>query len=237
MMIRMVGGWVFLLVPADLGSPGQRAVKRLMLLCVLTDWHHCRRSIKGQDRQKVKNLLVSCIMIRLNVLLVEKGSLWLLGISTDTLTLCWTCKCTTQWMIIDQCDNHYTGKFWSLLKVICNGFSQNWWKVVSSCWLQYKPVCAINFDKLCCRMLISRSLVVFLVSLLFGYFRRSLSCVTSYQDALVTFWVSRRRRKMYCGHACLCVSVCLSVHGHMPTLLHGPGCPRPYAHTTARTRM
>jgi len=35
------------------------------------------------------------------------------------------------------------------LKVICNGFSQNWWKVVSSCLLQYKPVCVINFDKLC----------------------------------------------------------------------------------------
>jgi len=29
MMIRMVGGWVFLLVPSHLGSPGQRAVKRL----------------------------------------------------------------------------------------------------------------------------------------------------------------------------------------------------------------
>jgi len=44
---------------------------------------------------------------------------------------------------------------------------------------------------------------------------------------LVTFCVSRRRRKMYCGHArlCVCVSVCLSV------------CPRPYAHTTVRTRM
>jgi len=40
---------------------------------------------------------------------------------------------------------------------------------------------------------------------------------------IVTFCVSRRRRKMYCGHARL--SVCLCV------------CPRPYAHTTARTRM
>jgi len=43
----------------------------------------------------------------------------------------------------------------------------------------------------------------------------------------ITFCVSRRRRKMYCGNArlCMCVSVCLSV------------CPRPYAHTTVRTRM
>jgi len=36
MMIRMVGGWVFLLVPAHPTSPRQRAVKRL-LLCVVSD--------------------------------------------------------------------------------------------------------------------------------------------------------------------------------------------------------
>jgi len=47
---------------------------------------------------------------------------------------------------------------------------------------------------------------------------------------LITFRVSPRRRKMYCGHArqCACVSVCLSVcvsvRGRTPTLLHGPGC-------------
>jgi len=35
MMIRMVGGWVFLLVPAHPGSLGQRAVKR-SLLCVVS---------------------------------------------------------------------------------------------------------------------------------------------------------------------------------------------------------
>jgi len=34
--------------------------------------------------------------------------------------------------------------------------------------------------------------------------------------------VSCRRLKMYCGHARL--SVCVSVCGHTPTLLHGPGC-------------
>jgi len=32
MMIRVVGGWMFLLVPAHPGSPGQRAIKRLLLL-------------------------------------------------------------------------------------------------------------------------------------------------------------------------------------------------------------
>jgi len=32
MMIRTVGGWMFLLVPAQPGSPGQRAVKWLLLL-------------------------------------------------------------------------------------------------------------------------------------------------------------------------------------------------------------
>jgi len=35
MMIRMVGGWMFLLVPAHPGSPRQRAVKRLLLLLLL----------------------------------------------------------------------------------------------------------------------------------------------------------------------------------------------------------
>jgi len=33
MMIRMVGGLVFLLVPPHPGSPRQRAVKRSLLLC------------------------------------------------------------------------------------------------------------------------------------------------------------------------------------------------------------
>jgi len=37
---------------------------------------------------------------------------------------------------------------------------------------------------------------------------------------VITFCVSRRRGKMYCGHARLC----LPVRGRTPTLLHGPGC-------------
>jgi len=45
----------------------------------------------------------------------------------------------------------------------------------------------------------------------------SLCCIL-----IVTSRVSRRRRKMYCGHARLCV--CLFVRGRTPTLLHGPGC-------------
>ena len=39
-------------------------------------------------------------------------------------------------------------------------------------------------------------------------------------EVVVTFRVSRRRREMYCRHARL--SVCVSVSGRMPTLLHGP---------------
>jgi len=44
--------------------------------------------------------------------------------------------------------------------------------------------------------------------------------------SVITFCVSCRQRKMYCGHARLCVCVCvwLSVRGRTPTLLHGPGC-------------
>jgi len=36
--------------------------------------------------------------------------------------------------------------------------------------------------------------------------------------------VLTRRREMYRGHTRLCVTVCVSVSGRMPTLLHGPGC-------------
>jgi len=36
MMIRMVGGWVFLLVLAHPGSPGQRGIKRLLLLLLFS---------------------------------------------------------------------------------------------------------------------------------------------------------------------------------------------------------
>jgi len=40
---------------------------------------------------------------------------------------------------------------------------------------------------------------------------------------LFTVRLSRRRRKMYICHSRLCVYVCLSVRGRIPTLLHGPG--------------
>jgi len=42
MMIRMVAGWVFLLVPAHPGSRGQRAVKRSLLFCtfMIINWFH-----------------------------------------------------------------------------------------------------------------------------------------------------------------------------------------------------
>jgi len=57
-------------------------------------------------------------------------------------------------------------------------------KVVSSCLLQYKPICVTNFDKLRCKMLKRRSLVVFFS---IAILRKSSSYVTSYQDALVSF--------------------------------------------------
>jgi len=46
----------------------------------------------------------------------------------------------------------------------------------------------------------------------------------SLQIAFITFRVSRRPREMYCGHSSVCLSVCVSVGGCMPTPLHGPGC-------------
>jgi len=73
------------------------------------------------------------------------------------------------------------------LKVTCNDFLPNGLKVVSSCLLQYKPVCVTNFDKLCRKMLKGTSLLVFLVQLFFGCFchvrrhtRIRLSCLHRY---------------------------------------------------------
>ena len=51
-------------------------------------------------------------------------------------------------------------------------------------------------------------------------------------NKFITFCVSSRRRKTYCGHArlcvclsvCVCVCVCLSVRGRTPTILHELGC-------------
>ena len=97
---------------------------------------------------------------------------------------CKSIKCFVLWIIL-----YYEVSFIILtktvLKVICNGFSQNWWKkVVSSCLLQYKPVCVINFDKLCRKMLKKNNFSgLFSIDIL----RKSSSCVTSYQDALVSF--------------------------------------------------
>jgi len=55
-------------------------------------------------------------------------------------------------------------------------------KVVSSCLLQYKPVFVINFDKLRRKMLKKKKFSgLFSIAIL----RKSMSCVTSYQDANV----------------------------------------------------
>jgi len=40
MTIRMMGGWMILLVPAHPGSPGQRVVKWLLLLHFITFWFY-----------------------------------------------------------------------------------------------------------------------------------------------------------------------------------------------------
>jgi len=52
MMVRMVGGWVFLLVPAHPGSPGQRVVKRLLLLlCTVLPTSSCLYSLNGTSKK------------------------------------------------------------------------------------------------------------------------------------------------------------------------------------------
>ena len=63
-------------------------------------------------------------------------------------------------------------------------FLPNWLKVVSSCLLQYKPVCITNFDKLCCKMLKKYKCIGLSGIVLLQLFP---SCVMSYQDTPVLF--------------------------------------------------
>ena len=113
------------------------------------------------------------------------------------------------------------------LKVICNGFSQNWRKIVSSCWLQYKPVCVINFDKFTPQSAKKKKF-----SDLFGIaiLRKSSSCVTSYQDALVLFALLLRFDKkcftrLYFKNPFLRLSVCLCVFAwSVDNIQHSIGC-------------
>jgi len=59
-------------------------------------------------------------------------------------------------------------------------------KVVSGCLMQYKPACVINFDKLC-RKKPKKNKISGLFSIARPILWKSSSCVTSYQDALVSF--------------------------------------------------
>jgi len=59
MMIRMVGGWVFLLVPAHLGSPGQRAVKRLLLLLCMPPQITCASALPGKTGKHENRIFYS----------------------------------------------------------------------------------------------------------------------------------------------------------------------------------
>jgi len=56
----------------------------------------------------------------------------------------------------------------------------------------------------CIRILVRRP-----INTMFKVFRQNKR--QTEHTAVITFCASRRRRKMYCGHARLCVSVCLSV--------------------------
>jgi len=57
-------------------------------------------------------------------------------------------------------------------------------EIVSNCLMQYKPACVINFDKLCRKKPKKNEISgLFSIAILW----KSSSCVTSYQDALVSF--------------------------------------------------
>jgi len=76
--------------------------------------------------------------------------------------VCWCINVQKQYVLLLK---HYLMFLWLklifskftnahlVLKMICNGFSQNWRKVVSNYLLQYKRICVIYFDKLYSKML------------------------------------------------------------------------------------
>ena len=100
-------------------------------------------------------------------------------------------------------------------------------KVVSSCLLQYKPVCVINFDKLC-RKKAKKNKFSRLFSI--AILRKSSSCVTSYQDALVSFAFYEDSIRRYLTRLCfnnliLRLSLCLFVFARMVVnIQHSIGC-------------
>jgi len=77
---------------------------------------------------------------------------------------------------------------------------------------------------MCVKVTASHRWDVFLRHSVFRYCKlKDIFCTLA--NNFITFCVSRRPREMYCGHArlCVCLSVCV--------------CPRPHAHSIARTRM
>ena len=68
MMIRMVGRWMFLLVPAHPGSPLQRAVTRLLLLLWLLVNPSCFVGTMNAWRVLSMNMFI-CWMLKVNLLL------------------------------------------------------------------------------------------------------------------------------------------------------------------------
>ena len=63
---------------------------------------------------------------------------------------------------------------------------------------------------------------------IFGFSTSVVCCKPEHSFCrLITFRVRHSRREMYIGHGRLwsvCLSVCLTVPGRIPTLLHGPRC-------------
>ena len=107
-------------------------------------------------------------------------------------------------------DDDVTSDYWSTVTVRVSSFH------------------ALQFD--ICKVMIGRAVRATHDAILCFAVQCQIPQCTSWRAVIFTFCVSRRRRKMYCGHArlcvcvSLCVSVCLSVSGRTPTLLHGPGC-------------
>jgi len=111
MMIRMVRGWVFLLVPAHPGSPRERAIKRLLLLCVVILVQSATKSCCVQVQIRTSHSWTACKDRRGHLVCGRHGvvhsltsrrpsSLWSTAqrhSSCDLREPCWATSSTTCW--------------------------------------------------------------------------------------------------------------------------------------------
>ena len=119
MMIRMVGGWVFLLVLAYPGSPGQRVVKRFLLLLLCCSFSVLMLFIGWFMWH---SLGVTCV----HLCQVTWDSRCVIEAAGDEHSqFCSMCSCPNVWFLI-RCQLYYVLCYNVFIRLSLNGFIRHW---------------------------------------------------------------------------------------------------------------